>query len=346
MDVTWRSPSNIALIKYWGKHGRQLPNNSSISLTLNEAFTQTSLSLKKKRSKKEIELDFLFAGEKNEKFADKITAYLNVLKPELSFLQEYRLVLRSENSFPHSAGIASSASAMSALALCIVSLAVQKKNIIATNTDMFRLASNYARIGSGSAARSVYGEFAVWGKHNAIKQSDDQYAIQYPHEYHTEFAGLQDTILIVSSAEKEVSSRAGHALMQQHPMEKQRYANANSRMNDLLLALKKGDWNLFCTTVEAEALELHALMMTSVPPFILMKPETLAIIEKIRQYRMDTKIPLCFTLDAGPNVHLLYPASEKKKVRNFIQEELLKYCVKKRVIYDAMGRGPAQIIND
>ena len=77
-----------------------------------------------------------------------------------------------------------------------------------------------------------------------------------------------------------------------------------------------------------------------------MKPNTLEIIERIRNFRAETKIPVCFTLDAGPNVHVLYPHSEKTKVRNFIQSELLPYCIKKKVIYDHMGKGPSQIMND
>ncbi|MBC8046783.1 MAG: diphosphomevalonate decarboxylase [Fimbriimonadaceae bacterium] len=344
MKITWRSPSNIALIKYWGKHGIQLPNNPSLSLTLSEAYTDTSVELKKKRSKKEIEIDFLFEGEKKPPFEEKLLAFLSTIKNDVSFIKNYRLIIRSENSFPHSAGIASSASSMGALALCLLSQQFLTGKQI--NGDFFQTASNYARLGSGSAARSIYGGFTVWGKTDSIKNSNDNYAIQYPIEYHKDFTDLQDTILIINSDEKNVSSRAGHALMNNHPMEKQRYVNANKRLQDILLALKKGDWNLFCETVEAEALELHALMMTSTPSFILMKPNTLAVIEKIRQFRIETKIPVCFTLDAGPNVHVIYPYFEKKKVRNFIQSELLQYCVKKKVIYDVMGNGPKQIVED
>jgi diphosphomevalonate decarboxylase len=155
---------------------------------------------------------------------------------------------------------------------------------------------------------------------------------------------LQDTILIVHEGIKSVSSRAGHALMDTHPMRKQRYVNANNRLQELLSVLQTGDLEKFCMLTEAEALELHALMMTSNPSFILMKPNTLEIIERIRSFRAETKIPVCFTLDAGPNVHILYPFSQKKQVRNFIQSELLKLCSQKKAIYDGMGRGPKQLL--
>lgn len=348
--ITWKSPSNIALIKYWGKHGNQLPNNASLSFSLSEAYTITTIELLKKKSKKDIEFEFLFHGEKLEHFQNKIQTYLESLKKEISIISNYKLVISSQNSFPHSAGIASSASSMSALALCLCSLQNQheknEKKRSPTSEEYNRYVSSIARLGSGSAARSMYGHFSVWGKNECVKNARDEYAISFPEIFHSDFDDLQDTILIISNEVKHVSSRAGHALMNHHPMEKQRYLNANKRLADILLALKKGDWNLFCETTEAEALELHALMMTSSPSFILMKPNTLEVIERIRTFRRHTKIPVCFTLDAGPNVHIIYPYNEKKNVRNFIQSELLKYCVKKMVIYDSMGKGPSQIIDE
>ncbi len=352
MKITWQSPSNIALIKYWGKHGNQLPNNASLSLTLNEANTKTSLELKKKRSKKEIEIDFLFAGNKNDNFSNKIISYLDSIKSYFPFITQNRLSIRSENSFPHSAGIASSASSMSALSLCLLSeLTITAKKLI-TYDEFLKKASHFARLGSGSASRSIYPEFVIWGKSKEINNSSDDYAIQYPTNYHKDFEEMQDSILIINAEEKKVSSRAGHSLMNGHSMEKQRYINANKRLKSLLSAFKTGDLSLFCDVVESEALELHALMMTSTPSFILMKPNTVSIIEKIRQFRAETKIPVCFTLDAGPNVHILYPYNNKTIVRNFIQSELLQFCVNhkdtviNKVIYDHMGQGPKQLIDD
>ncbi|MEZ5014727.1 MAG: diphosphomevalonate decarboxylase [Chitinophagales bacterium] len=343
MQVTWRSPSNIAIIKYWGKHGNQLPNNASLSLTLSNASTETSLKLLRKRSKKEIEVDFRFEGEKNPAFAEKITTYITSLHKEMSWLSTHRLQIHSSNSFPHSAGIASSASSMSALALCLLSTDVMQGRKLKPE-QFFSVAGNYARLGSGSACRSVFPGFALWGKTDLIETASDKTAIPFPENYHPDFEEMQDSILIVHAGEKPVSSRAGHALMRTHSMADQRYANAHTRLKTLIQVLRSGDWETFCSITEAEALELHALMMTSDPSYILMRPNTLAIIEKIRHFRADTKIPLCFTLDAGPNVHVLYPWFVKKEVRNFIQSELLEFCAKKKVIYDQMGRGPVQVM--
>lgn len=346
MEITWRSPSNIALIKYWGKHGNQLPNNASLSLTLSEAYSETSVELKNKRKKSTPDIDFYFEGKKNPAFAAKLIKYLDSIKSDFPFINDQKLVIRSENSFPHSSGIASSASSMSALALCLMSLQAGFSRKLLDYDAFLKNASFYARLGSGSASRSLYPAFSVWGETKSVKNSADTYAIPFPKEYHSNFNDLQDTILIVSDQEKSVSSRAGHELMKKHPSAELRYKNAGIRLHELIKVLRTGDFNVFVDIVEAEALELHALMMTSSPSFILMAPATLEIMQRIRNFRNETKIPVCFTLDAGPNVHILYPYFEKKAVRNFIQSELLKFCNNKKVIYDGMGAGPTQIITD
>ncbi|MBK6730027.1 MAG: diphosphomevalonate decarboxylase [Bacteroidetes bacterium] len=346
MQVTWRSPSNIALIKYWGKHGNQLPNNASLSLTLHEAYTQTSVELLPKKKETSLEIDFKFEGKRNAAFAKKINTYLSKLANDFPWLKNYKIKIITENSFPHSAGIASSASSMSALALCICSLDLFQEERTIQVKKFYEQASHYARIGSGSASRSVIGEFSVWGNSALVKKANDLYAIKHPIKFHTAFNEIQDTILIVNNEAKSVTSSAGHALMQDHPSAALRYNNAALRMKRILQALQKGNWNVFGKVIEEEALELHALMMTSDPSYILMQPGTLSIIEKIRKFREKTQLPVYFTLDAGPNVHVLYPYYEKKAVRNFIQSELLKFCSTPSPIYDYMGNGPIQVIEE
>jgi len=122
-----------------------------------------------------------------------------------------------------------------------------------------------------------------------------------------------------------------------------RYTEARFRFDSLTRVLKTGDVKQFGEIAEAEAMSLHALMMMSMPPFILMRPNTLVILEKIRQYRKDTGLPLYFTLDAGPNVHLLYPDEIKTRVNPFIEAELLPFCENNRWIKDAMGKGPLEL---
>jgi len=209
--------------------------------------------------------------------------------------------------------------------------------------EFFQKASDLSRLASGSAARSVYGGFTLWGKLVGVHHSSDDYAIPFTGELHPDFRNLQDSILIVRSGKKAVSSTAGHKLMDNHPDKETRIREANEHCKELINVLKNGDFFRFAEICELEALSLHQLMMNSTPSFILMQPETLAIIQKIREFREKTAQKICFTLDAGPNIHLIYPDENKGEIRDFIHQELLVYCEDKSWIDDKMGTGPRLI---
>ncbi len=343
-QFNWKSPSNLAIIKYWGKHGVQLPQNPSISLTLENAFTQTILAYKPKESKEEgISLEFSFHGEPNEAFKQKIVTYLESLLPILPFLNQLDLTIQSGNSFPHSSGIASSASSMSALALCLCSLEDELFKSLQEDTEFDQKASYLARLGSGSACRSIYSKMALWGETEQAGGSSNLYAIPQEENIHEVFHNFHDDILIVSQAEKSVSSRAGHALMENNSYAAPRYQQANDRLQQLMVALKEGDVNTFGQIAEDEALTLHALMMTSQPSYLLLQPNTLQMINKLRTYRQDTGNPIFFSLDAGPNLHVLYPESVIHEVRPFIEGELVPLCEEGLWISDWVGEGPEQL---
>lgn len=241
-SVAWRSPSNIAIVKYWGKHGIQLPLNPSVSFTLDAAHTDTKVSFTEKIEKDgEVSIDFYFEGAPNEAFANKIIAFLQSLHIEFSFLLDYDFKIESSNSFPHSSGIASSASAMSALALCFCSIEKILTGWPTDASDFLNKASHIARLGSGSAARSVFPEVAIWGTHSGIEDSTDLQAIPFDSQLHKSFKRFHDDILIVSAEEKSVSSRAGHSLMEVNPYATVRYEQANKNMMATLEALKTGD---------------------------------------------------------------------------------------------------------
>ncbi|MEZ4884224.1 MAG: hypothetical protein R3E32_05745 [Chitinophagales bacterium] len=343
--IVWQSPSNIALVKYWGKYGRQLPRNTSISFTLSQAYTETSVMYGMKKNKG-ISLDFRFEGEHNEAFAEKIRSYLASITDIFPFLVQLHLSIKSSNSFPHSSGIASSASSMSALALCLCSIEQQLFGTPVSEGEFWQKASYVARLGSGSASRSVFPKLAVWGRHPEINGSADEYALPFAHHLHPNFKEFEDAILIVSSDTKSVSSRAGHTLMEGNPYAATRYKEANQNVLQIVEALKSGDYEKFMQVVEMEALTLHTLMMTSSPSFILMQPNTLTIIRKIQDFRRQSGHPVCFTLDAGPNVHVLYPSSSKKAVEAFIEAELLPHCEDRYWISDRIGSGPTIVAAD
>ncbi|MCB0588266.1 MAG: diphosphomevalonate decarboxylase [Phaeodactylibacter sp.] len=341
-SITWRSPSNLAIIKYWGKHGRQLPRNPSISFTLDKAFTETTLAYEPKTGVDQgIALEFLFEGEPNPAFEEKVRKFLESIVDIFPFLRQLNLSIDSRNSFPHSSGIASSASSMSALALCLCSLEDELFNSLEDDEAFRQKASYVARLGSGSACRSIYAGLAEWGAMGEIEGASDLYAIPYSDQAHEVFLTYQDAILIVSKGQKSVSSRAGHALMDNNPYAESRYQQARQRLHALLMSMRTGDLEAFGQILEAEALTLHALMMAS--NYILIKPQTLGLIEKVRGYRKDTGHPLFFSLDAGPNLHLLYPGRIKEEVENFIETELVSYCEEGQWIADEVGKGPLQL---
>ena len=342
-EVCWRSPSNIALVKYWGKYGNQLPRNASISFTLNNAYSEMSVKYQPKASdNKNIELKFYFEEKENPKFEAKIQSFLESIVAYFPFLQYFSLEIHSHNSFPHSTGIASSASSMSALALCLVDIENALDGGLRPH-EFFEKASKIARLGSGSACRSVFPYLAVWGKHPEIPLSSNEYAVPFHETVHPIFKTYKDAILIVSSDEKSVSSRAGHALMEGNPYAESRYKQAETNLTELISAMKAGNIEKFGEIVENEALTLHALMMCSTPSYMLMLPNTLKIIDLIKTYRAEKGVPLYYTLDAGPNLHLLYPSEKANEVENFIQLELLKYCEKEKVIYDEVGKGATKL---
>lgn len=341
--VTWKAPSNIALVKYWGKVPVQLPANTSVSFTLDTCCTTTTLTYKPlaKRSK-EFVFSLLIDGRQNPDFDHKIRKFLENADGYFLFLKEYEFVIETSNSFPHSSGIASSASGMAALALCLMSMEEELQPGI-DKEHFFQKASFIARLGSGSAARSTAGPVMVWGENDSIKGSSKEYAIEYPHDIDKVFKNFQDTILIVDKGVKQVSSSVGHDLMHYHPFAKKRFKVAEKNVESLKGIFKKGDLAGFIRLVESEALMLHAMMMTSLPYYLLMKPNTLEIINRVWEFRKESKLNVCFTLDAGANVHLLYPENEKDAVLDYIKKELVPFCENGQYICDTVGKGAVKL---
>lgn len=338
-SVSWQSPSNIALVKYWGKYGEQLPQNTSISFTLSNCNTKTSLHYK---PSKENYFQVFLDGKREEGFEPKIKSFFDRIQKYVPFIADYSFTIETSNSFPHSSGIASSASGMSALALCIMEM---EKQLLPEITDEYRTqkASFLARLGSGSASRSIEGPLVVWGEHSEIDNSSNLFGTPFLGKVHELFHNYQDTILLVDKGEKQVSSTVGHGLMHGHAFAKARFSQAHESLSTLITVFEKGDIDQFIKIVESEALTLHAMMMTSHPYFILMKPNTLEIINSIWQYREQTGSKVCFTLDAGANVHVLYPENEKEQVHAFIEENLSLFCQNRQYIHDLAGLGAKKL---
>ncbi len=332
-SVSWTAPSNIALIKYWGKHGKQLPCNPSLSFSLKESATTTRISFSPHKT---LKVSLNFQGQENEKFRERLEKFFSSLGEITHFFKNMEINIESSNTFPHSTGIASSASSLASIALGVSSLIyhVTEKEM---DESFYRLSSFFARLGSGSASRSVYGHYSVWG-HTHVLASNDEYAVQYK-EADSIFGELCDAILIVSDQEKRISSSVGHNLMNKNPYADIRYLNAQKNISKILDAMKKGDVDLFFFIIEQEAMELHAMMMLSNPPYLLLDPNTIHLINKIKEFRTQTNLPVGYTIDAGPNVHFLYFSRDKEAVLPFV-EELRQFCQNGKVILDSLGAGP------
>ncbi len=342
-QTKWIAPSNIALVKYWGKKNIQLPKNPSISFTLSNCVTETKVIYSPKKRKKEfVDYDFFFEGKTIKEFDKKIQLYFKRIYQYVPWIKNYNFVINSNNSFPHSSGIASSASSMASLSLCLMD--IERILFPEMKLDYFNnKASFLSRLGSGSASRSIKGPICIWGSSLSFKNSNDYYAIEFGENIHSVFKSYKDTILIIDDKKKKVSSSKGHELMKNNPFSYQRIDQSNNNIDSLISILKSGDLESFIKIVELEALTLHALMMTSNPSYILINPETLNVINKIIDYRESTKTPICFTLDAGPNIHLLYPESFSSEVLDFINSELINYCKERKFILDKVGTGAKKI---
>lgn len=298
-----KSPANIALIKYWGQRDKSLniPNNDSISFNLSAAFTITQATADDTLKEDEITL----AGRPvSDLFAKKVIKQLDRVR-ELAGVKT-RFLIETENSFPTGAGIASSASGMSALSLAAASalklkLSQQELSIL-------------ARKGSGSASRSIPDGFVRW------HQGDSDQSSYAESLYPADYWDLHNLVVVVAQAEKKVSSLAGHQLAETSPLYESRLKHIKDSLNSVVQALKNQDFTLLGVTAEAEALNMHAVMMTSQPSLIYWAPDTLRILQQVADLRNDGQ-ECYFTIDAGANVHVLTEAKNAQKIMKFFESQ-------------------------
>ena len=340
--VSESCPSNIALIKYWGKYKDQIPANPSISYTLNHCRTNTQIEFS---ANEPFSVQTFLAGKEELKFAEKIEKYFRNIEKYLPWILKGKYIIKTENTFPHSSGIASSASGFGAIAKCLMRLDERfsyesQDSSMANDLSSFilRKASFLARLGSGSACRSLYNGLVVWGESEEVSGSSDLFAVKYSDdEIHPVFKNFNDWVLLIHEGVKSVSSTVGHGLMNTNPYAERRFQEARENFVPMKEILKSGNMEQFIQLVEHEALTLHAMMMMSEPAFILMKTGTLEVINKIWDFRKSTHLPLFFTLDAGANVHLLFPNDgSEKQIKSFIDSELLQHTQNNGVVKDVM----------
>ena len=296
MKATAKACSNIAFIKYWGKadFDVNVPLNGSISMTLSEAVTTTTVEWDASLSSDEIYLD-------GERVLDgrglRISRYLDGIRD-----QYYRLGARvaSVNSFPAGTGVASSASGFAALATAAIGAFGEG---LPDEQEMTR----WARRGSGSASRSIQAGYVEWV---AGSGDADSYSRQLCGPSHWD---LRDIVVILSRSPKVISSSEGHRIASRHPFMSARQADLGARILALKGALAARDFEVFGEIVEHEAMEVQAIMMSGQPSALYLQPDTVRLIHAVRDWR-EEGLPVYFTLDAGPNLHVLCEGDRSHEV--------------------------------
>jgi diphosphomevalonate decarboxylase len=302
MQAEVRANSNIAFIKYWGNRDERLrlPQNPSLSMNLDGVFTSTRVTWDSNLLADQLTLNGKAADDSALR---RVSEHLTRLRQHFGIDQFAAVV--SENNFPMGAGIASSASSFAALTVA----AVEAGHLSASERELTTL----ARLGSGSASRSVPAGFVEWHKGDSHETS---YAESFAPVDHW---ALVDVIAIVSSSHKEVGSKQGHPTANTSDLQPARVAGAETRLRLCKQAVLDRDFTTFAEVVELDSNLMHAVMMTSHPPLFYWQPTSLAVMENVRQLRRDG-VQVCYTLDAGPNVHCLCIAAHKEQVERSLRQ--------------------------
>jgi len=288
--------ANIAFIKYWGNRDAalRLPLNNSISMNLDHATTTTTVAFDATLNDDEI----IIGGQAaNDAPRARVVAHLDRVRA-LAHI-ETRARVHSQNNFPMGAGIASSASAFAALSLA----ATRAAGLELSEREL----SILARQGSGSACRSIPGGFVEW---LAGTESANSYAVPLAPPT---FWDLRDVIVVVSTTEKRVGSTDGHAAAPTSPFLATRLAALPARLAHVRRALFARDLAALGVALEQDALELHFVAMTSIPPIYYWSPGMVRVIDTARTWRAEG-LGVYFTLDAGPNVHLICEAKDADQI--------------------------------
>lgn len=297
-EATAISCANIAFVKYWGRknHALRLPLNSSISMNLDNATTTTTVEFDPALKTDQVTIE---GTETTPQAAARVSGHLDRVRGLAGIEARARVV--SRNSFPMGAGIASSASAFAALTVAACAAA----NLNLNERELTIL----ARLGSGSACRSIPAGFVEW---YAAETSEDSFAEQIAPPEHWD---LCDLIAIVQTEHKKVGSTKGHELVDPSPFAVARLAAAERALPVIREALLAGDFAPFGEETEQEAIRMHAVAMTSLPSVLYWSPETVRILHAVRALR-EEKLPAYFTIDAGANVHVLCEGPHADSVEN------------------------------
>jgi diphosphomevalonate decarboxylase len=296
LSATSVACANIAFIKYWGDREPilHLPASGSISMNLDGLYSRTQVTFDPSLSADQLILD---GKTMNGTQLVRVSNLLERVRQMAGFRQ-YATVT-SHNNSPMGAGIASSASAFAALSLAATTAA----GLALNESELSRL----ARTGSGSACRSVPAGFVEW---QAGDSDANSYGFSIAPPDHWD---LIDCIAIVSQVHKPTGSSEGHTLADSSPLQAVRLEGAARRLELCRKAILERDFALMTEVVELDCNLMHAVMLTSTPPLLYWQPATLGVMHAVVDWRQDG-LPVCYTIDAGPNVHVLCPSQHSAQV--------------------------------
>jgi diphosphomevalonate decarboxylase len=307
MKATAIAPSNIAFIKYWGRKDEilRLPQNGSISMNLSHLLTTTTVEFHPDF----VEDTFIINGTQQPMEGNRVVKHLDRVRA-LANIQT-KAKVQTENNFPTGTGLSSSASGFAALTVA----AAQAAGLHLSEKAL----SILARQGSGSACRSIPDGFVEWLDGDT---SDTSYATSlYPATYW----GLVDIVAVVSKERKDVSTSEGQKLVGSSPFFAVRKAHMPEKIAAIKSYLAAQDFEHFGELIEAEALELHAIMLTSRPSLVYWLPGSLLIMKLVKKWRSQG-VPVYFTINTGQDIHLICEKKHSDKVIELLGtvEDVLK----------------------
>lgn len=317
MKATAIAPSNIAFTKYWGRKDEvlRLPENGSISMTLSNLLTTTTVEFSDKYDKDEITIN---GGGVEEGETERVIKHLDRIRKMAGI--EHKAKVVSNNNFPSGTGLSSSASGFAALTLAAskaAGLQLSEKEL-----------SILARQGSGSACRSIPSGFVEWLDGDT---SETSYAIQI---FPPDWWNIADVVAVVSEGKKEVSTSVGQQSAASSPFMAVRLSAMRQKNKLCKKLIKEKNFTTFGELIEAEALELHTIMLTQRPALIYWTPRTLRIMKLVNHWRAEG-IPVYFTINTGQDIHLI---CEQKNVNN-VNAKLKEIEEVKDIIVNTPGEG-------
>lgn len=295
MKATAIAPANIAFIKYWGRKDARLrlPYNASISMNLSACMTKTTVEFSDAFEKDAV----IFAGGFSAQEVERVTNHVDRIRERAGI--GTRAKVTTQNSFPTSAGIASSASGFAALTVA----AAKALGLDLSEKELTVL----ARVGSGSACRSIPDGFVKW-------EGEFAYSL-YPYDYWD----LRDIIAIVEGNAKDVSSSVGHDVVTTSPYFQKRLAALPGRIARMEEALQTKNFQLFGDVTEEDCLDMHHVMQTQNPPLMYWRDATKRIMDAVVSWRKNG-LPVYFTIDAGPNVHVICEGKDEARILEMIKQ--------------------------